>query len=91
MRVNGWEWIVILGFLALAWFLPSYLIAKSAERKGRSFIGYLAIGLLASWIISLILNLVLPPVDTSPKKPCPKCAELINVAAVVCKHCGSQI
>lgn len=91
MRVNGWEWLFLIGFGFFVWWLPAYLIAKSAQRKGRSFAGFLAIGLIASWVISLILNLVLTPIDRSPKKICPKCAEEIKLEAVVCKHCGSKI
>jgi hypothetical protein len=29
--------------------------------------------------------------DTSGLRPCPRCAELVKVAAQVCRHCGSEI
>ena len=43
----------------LFWFLPSYLIAKYAERKGWSFAGFLLLGLLVSWILSGIVALII--------------------------------
>ena len=32
---------------------------------------------------------VLP--GTKPRKPCPHCAESINAAATVCRHCGRDV
>jgi hypothetical protein len=44
--------------IALVWIVPAVLIAKYAERKGHSFVGFLLIGLLVSWIISGIAAVV---------------------------------
>jgi hypothetical protein len=44
--------------IALVWIVPAVLIAKYAERKGHSFVGFLLIGLLVSWVISAIAAVV---------------------------------
>jgi hypothetical protein len=49
--------IWVLPLLAI-WVLPSYLIARYAERKGHSFVGFLLLGLIISWVISGIVALV---------------------------------
>ncbi len=45
--------------LLLLYVLPSVLVAKYAERKGQSFALFLVLGLLVSWIVSLIVAVVM--------------------------------
>ncbi len=53
---------VIGGVVAVIvlWLLPSLLVARLAERKGRSFALWLAFLLLFTWVPLLIAILVLP-------------------------------
>jgi hypothetical protein len=44
--------------IILVWIVPAVLIARYADRKGHSFVGFLLIGLLTSWVISGIAALV---------------------------------
>jgi DNA-directed RNA polymerase subunit RPC12/RpoP len=84
---------LIIGVLVIAlWLVPSWFVAMHAERKGYSFIGFLLLGLLVSWIVSLIAATILD--NRQPHGPttrCPECAETILAAANVCKHCGHRL
>jgi len=40
------------------WIVPSYLVARYAKSKGHSFAGFLILGLVVGWWISLIVALV---------------------------------
>jgi hypothetical protein len=55
-NIGPLEIFIILVF----WILPSYLVARYAERKGHSFAGYLILGLVIGWLISLIVALIAP-------------------------------
>lgn len=46
--------------LLLLWLLPSYGVARLAERKGRSFWLWLVFALVFSWFALLIAILLLP-------------------------------
>jgi hypothetical protein len=49
----------LLGVLLL-WLLPSYLVARLAQRKGRSFGLWFGFALAFSWFALLIAILILP-------------------------------
>jgi uncharacterized membrane protein YfcA len=68
--------------------LVGYLIGKW---KGRGTLG-LWLGLLLG-VIGWIIVAVLPDSQrvTGPSRRCPFCAEVVQPAAVVCKHCGRDI
>ena len=50
-----------VGAVIALWLLPSLLVARLAERKGRSFALWLAFSLLFTWLPLLIAILLLPP------------------------------
>jgi hypothetical protein len=50
-----------LAFVLLFWLVPAVLVARLAERKGRSFAVYLIASLIIGWIIPLIAALVVRP------------------------------
>jgi ABC-type microcin C transport system permease subunit YejB len=50
-----------LTVLLLLWLVPALLVAKLAERKGRSFAVYLVASLIIGWIIPLIAALIVRP------------------------------
>ncbi len=49
------------------WILPSYLVAKDAERKGQSFAIFMFIGLIVGWFITGIAALIIR--DPRPSSP----------------------
>lgn len=52
--------IVLVIVLAAIWLVPSWLVARYAERKGYSFVVFLIGALLVSWLLALLVGLVLP-------------------------------
>lgn len=60
MRLESWEWLFVFGFFLVVNVVASFLVAKAAERKNRSFGAFLAIGLFFGWIISGIIVAVMP-------------------------------
>ena len=64
------------------------LTAKIAGDKGGSFVLWFVAGAFLG-IVALPLAIFLSPEQISPRsfKKCPKCAEQVQRAALVCKHC----
>ena len=53
---------------------------------------YLSIGTIAVGVVLLGVGTLQRPSGNDPGyRTCPKCAEAVRVAAVVCKHCGSDL
>jgi MFS family permease len=52
--------IVLLIILLLCFVVPAVLVARLADRRGRSFAVYLIASLIVSWIVPLLALLVLP-------------------------------
>jgi hypothetical protein len=89
---------VIIFISGIVGIVVSVLVAKAAERKGRSFVGFLLLGLFLSPIISGIVVALLPEqtaiaaARTEGKtRACPRCGEEIMAVASICKHCQSEI
>lgn len=51
---------VLLVTLAITWIIPAVLVARVAERRGRSFTLFLIAALFMLWPIVLLVALVLP-------------------------------
>jgi uncharacterized membrane protein YciS (DUF1049 family) len=60
MRLDSSEWLVVFGFFLVVNIVGSYLVAKAAQKKNRSFGAFLAIGLFLGWIISGIIVAIMP-------------------------------
>jgi hypothetical protein len=52
--------VVLLIVLVAFWIVPAVLVARLAERKGRSFGVYLVASLIIGWLIPLIAALLVP-------------------------------
>lgn len=74
------------------------IVMLIAGRKGRSRFGWFLYG-MAIFPVALVHILVardlMVPIpdemDPSKVKICPRCAETIKLAALVCKHCGHEM
>jgi hypothetical protein len=62
--------IFLLGLLTL-FVLPAVLVARMADRRGRSFAVYLIAGLIVGWIIPLLAVLILPARQEDPRETIP--------------------
>jgi hypothetical protein len=78
--------IVLTIYLGLCFFA-----GRVAERKGRSFALWAGIT-FAFWPVVLFIFLLPSKRSSAPtvdrQKHCPDCAERVQAAAKVCKHCG---
>jgi hypothetical protein len=89
---------VIIFISGVVGLVISVIVAKAAERKGRSFAGFLLLGLFLSPIISGIVVALLPEQNSiaaarteGKTRSCPRCGEEIMAVASICKHCQSEI
>lgn len=90
----------LIVFVVLFWVIPVVVCKDQAEKKGKPTGGWIALGICLGWIGALIA--VLAPAATSEQRAtvglasgthrrCPFCAEAIQRAAIVCKHCGRDL
>jgi len=78
--------------MLVAWIIFALLVAWVADKRGRSFNGWLDVGLLLSPLLALILVAVLgQSTEGSAFHSCPFCAERIKSAATVCRFCGRDL
>lgn len=85
------DFAVLVGF----WFLIAFACAIIASNKGRSAPLWFIIGALTA-AIGLVVIAALPSERrtndaNATRRRCPFCAEDVQAAAIVCKHCGRDI
>lgn len=79
------------------WLLCGVVAAVAASNKGRSGCGWFLLGVLLGpfgMILALVVGDRRSPEQGGPIGPmrrCPHCAELIQPAARVCRHCDRQV
>ncbi|MBM1172830.1 zinc ribbon domain-containing protein [Microvirga arabica] len=77
--------------LLFFWIGGAVLVAVVASNKGRSGPGWFFLSLLISPLLTLIAVAVMSRVEPiEASKTCPRCAESVKPAAIVCKHCGFE-
>jgi hypothetical protein len=75
----------------ILWILCAIFSAVMASSKNRSPEGWFLIGLFFGpfGLLVALMPKVEPPVVST--RSCPFCAEQIQLAAIVCKHCGRDL
>jgi hypothetical protein len=59
MRLEGFEWTLIVIPFLLFWVAPAFFVAAGAQRKERSYWGFLVISLIIGWIIPALIVLAI--------------------------------
>lgn len=83
----------------LLWLVFSVVAGIVAASRGRSGFGYFLLSIFLSPLVGLLLAALMPSLkaasaqtqDTTPRVPCPRCAELIMPTATVCRFCQAPI
>lgn len=84
----------IVAFFLLLIGIASTSIANQAEAKGKSYVSFFWLSIIFSPLLTWLVVSIVPAESnevSSNTKLCPKCAETIKQAAILCKHCGSEI
>lgn len=83
--------------LIVFWLICGGVAAMIANSKGGSaFVGFLLgallgpLGIIASFFIGGEDAQADKQLATGDRKKCPRCAELVQPDALVCKHCGHE-
>ena len=79
------------------WLICGVIAAMIASSKGGSgcggfFVGILLgpFGIIAALFMGDDANKRNMEISSGEKKKCPRCAELVQPDALVCKHCGNE-
>jgi hypothetical protein len=82
----------------LLWFGLAIVVGVAANTRGRNAAGWIFLAIVISPLLAGLLVLALPNLKNDPShtygeptKVCPYCAERILAAAVVCRHCKSDL
>ena len=82
------------------WFVFSIFVGIIASAKGRSGIGWFVLAIVISPLIAVIVLLLAGEnkaemarraIESGSMRKCDQCAELVQVDAIKCKHCGSTL
>ena len=91
--IFGWIWLLI-GAVVFFFGVVGIGIADYAEVKGKNWETFFWLSLLISPLVTGLIVATISPEQgkiVPGTRACPKCAEPIKQAAILCKHCGSNI
>lgn len=87
------------GFVIL-WVVLSAVAGSIAQGKGHSAAAYFFASVIFSPLVGIILAAAVRPdqkvldqreIEHGRARRCPSCAELVQLAALKCKHCGADL
>ena len=82
------------------WIIFAMGVGFYASSKGRSGIGFFLLAIIFSPLIAFIIALLVSSnnqivqqvvATSNSMKKCPRCAELVQLEAQVCKHCSNEL
>jgi uncharacterized membrane protein YeaQ/YmgE (transglycosylase-associated protein family) len=89
--------------LLIGWIFFSVIAGVIASRRGRSGFGFFLLGLVFTPLIGIVAAIAVKSGErlemdhvkrggsSSDFRQCPFCAEIVQRAAVKCRHCGSEL
>lgn len=86
--------------ITFVWLALAVAVGVLASNRGRSGVGWFVLSVLLSPLLGLLFCLVAKDLSRAPgtgqpgpatHRRCPQCAEFIQPAAKVCKHCGAAV
>jgi hypothetical protein len=81
-------------FFVAVWFVLAIFVGTVAGRRGRGQGWWFLLSLIISPLLGGLILLVVPNLkaaaDLASLKKCPRCAEMVQREALVCKHCHTE-
>jgi hypothetical protein len=91
------DYVIVLTVCFVLWFFCGAIAAGIAESRGGDgsngfIVGFIfgPLGVIASFFMGSASGRAQIEVATGAKKKCPRCAELVQPEALVCRYCGTE-
>ena len=79
--------------VAIGWLIFAAAVSLLAQNRGHSGATYFFVSVALSPLLALLILAVSKPKDRSAdgRRPCPRCAEMIPVGALLCRFCSLDL